>query len=88
MKAEFEDNARRLPGRIRNHTIAAESAGTLLSVLRPAVDSGPVNVNKELIYYAADHGSFDASRGAFDAMLQSDGLRYIRNPAIRQALAD
>jgi hypothetical protein len=32
------------------------------------------------------HGSFDAIRGAFDAMLQSGDLRYIQNQELRERL--
>ena len=88
LKAEFEGNARELPDRISNHQRSADSATALLEAIRPAVGSGPVSVKKYLVLYASDYGSFDPTRGAFDAMLQSDGLRYIRNPQIRQALAD
>ena len=88
LKAEFEDNARRLPERVSNHQRSANSATALLEAFRPAVGSRPVAVKKYLVLYASDYGSFDPSRGAFDAMLQSDGLRYIRNPEIRRALAD
>lgn len=88
LKAEFEDNARRLPDRVFNHQRSADSAAALLEAFRPAVRSGPVAVKKYLVLYASDYGSFDPSRGAFDAMLQSDGLRYIQNPEIRRALAE
>lgn len=88
LKVEFEENARQLPRKIADHRRSADAAAALIDAFRPAIETAPVSVRQGDILFASDIGSFDPARGTFDAMMQSGGLRYIRNPEIRRALAE
>jgi hypothetical protein len=86
LRAEFQENAERLPRYIEAGEFAAAEAARLIQAIQDAAEGGRIVVTPEQLMALTAFGSFDPVRGAFDAMLQSGELRYIRNQALRSRL--
>jgi hypothetical protein len=86
LRAEFQENADRLPRYIGIRETDAELAGLLVQEIQEVGVGAKILVTAEQLMAFTVHGSFDAVRGAFDAMLQSGDLRYIENKELRERL--
>ena len=86
LRAEFQENADRLPTYIQIRQTDAKHARLLVEEIQTAGLGGRVSVTPEQLMSFTVHGSFDPTRGAFDAMLQSGDLRFIESPELRQQL--
>jgi hypothetical protein len=86
LRSEFQENADRLPTHIRIRESDAEHARVLVEQIQTVGLGGRVIVTPEQLMSFTVHGSFDPTRGAFDAMLQSGDLRFIESQTLRQRL--
>lgn len=86
LRAEFQENADRLPRYIEIRELDAALAELLVQEIQEVGVGAKILVTPEQLMAFTVHGSFDAIRGAFDAMLQSGDLRYIQNQELRERL--
>jgi hypothetical protein len=86
LRLEFQKNANRLPGYIEIRDADARDAKALIEEIQASSEGTKIQVTPEQLMSLTSHGSFDPDRGAFDAMLQSGGLHYIKNKELRRRL--
>ena len=86
LRAEFQENAERLPEYIAKSNFAATEAAKLIHDIQNVAKGGRIVATAEQLMAFTVFGSFDPARGAFDAMLQSGELKYIGNQALRGRL--
>lgn len=86
LRAEFQENAERLPVYIAASDFAATEAARVIQAIQGVAEGRRITVTPEQLMAFTTFGSFDPVRGAFDAMLQSGELRYIGNQALRGRL--
>ncbi len=87
LRAEFQENADTIPAFIARRTNTVNLVNELMGDMHAAGFGATVTATSEQVTAYTVHGSFDASSGAFDAMMQSGGIRLIENRELQQRLA-
>lgn len=88
LKTEFLTNANNIPWYIERHRRTADHSRELIRAMHSAGPGGTVGIRNSHLDWVLEHNSTDPQRGALDAVLLSGELRCIRNPQIRDRLAD
>lgn len=84
--AEFQENADRLPAPVQLRELVAENAKAVVDEIQTVGIGNNISVTAEQLFLMTVHGTFEATSGAFDTMLQSGDLRFIENQALREQL--